>query len=173
MSLKISEMDPADALAGDEFVEVVQDGQNVQTTVQAIANKAPGGISGLTAGRIPFAAGASSLDDDADLVWNDSTKRMGVGAGTPNARLHVRGINNAVAFVVEDNDSQKIFELGESGGSRYIGFFGSSVAQITSGVASATPFVANSSGIADDTATWGGYKIGQIVKALRDYGLLA
>ena len=38
-------------------------------------------------------------------------------------------------------------------------------------VASAA-FVANSSGIADDTATWGGYKIGQIVTALQNAGLL-
>ena len=36
----------------------------------------------------------------------------------------------------------------------------------------AAAFVANTSGIANDTATYGGYTIGQIAKALIDYGLL-
>lgn len=46
------------------------------------------------------------------------------------------------------------------------------IVQITTGVAAST-FVANTSGIADDTATWDGYTIGQVVKALRNLGLFA
>lgn len=46
------------------------------------------------------------------------------------------------------------------------------IVQPTTGVAAAT-FVANTSGIANDTATFDGYTIGQIVKALRNTGLLA
>lgn len=41
----------------------------------------------------------------------------------------------------------------------------------TTAVAAAA-FVANTSGIADDTATFGGYTIGQIVAALKNHGLL-
>lgn len=44
--------------------------------------------------------------------------------------------------------------------------------QPTTAIAAAT-FVANSSGIADDTATWGGYTAGQIVSALKRIGALA
>lgn len=46
------------------------------------------------------------------------------------------------------------------------------VVQPTTGV-SAASFVANSSGIANDTATFGGYTIGQVVAALKAIGALA
>lgn len=46
------------------------------------------------------------------------------------------------------------------------------IVQPTTAVAAAT-FVANTSAIANDTATFDGYTIGQIVKALRNAGLLA
>lgn len=46
------------------------------------------------------------------------------------------------------------------------------IVQPTTAVAAAT-FVANTSGIADDTATFDGYTIGQVVKALRNIGALA
>lgn len=46
------------------------------------------------------------------------------------------------------------------------------IVQPTTGVAAAT-FVANTSGTLDDSATWDGYTIGQVVKALRNIGALA
>jgi len=54
-----------------------------------------------------------------------------------------------------------------------IGFWNATpIAQPTTAVAAAT-FAANTSGIANDTATFDGYTIGQVVKALRNAGLLA
>ena len=54
-----------------------------------------------------------------------------------------------------------------------IGFWNAApIVQPTTGVAAAT-FVANTSGIVNDTATFDGYTIGQVVKALRNSGLLA
>lgn len=54
-----------------------------------------------------------------------------------------------------------------------IGFWNAApIIQPTTGIAAAT-FTANTSGIADDTATFDGYTIGQVVKALRNTGLLA
>lgn len=54
-----------------------------------------------------------------------------------------------------------------------VGFMGTApIVQVTTAVAAAT-FTANTSGIADDTATFDGYTIGQVIKALRNYGLLA
>ncbi len=54
-----------------------------------------------------------------------------------------------------------------------LGVFGAApVAQPTTGGAAAT-FVANTSGVIDDSATFDNYTIGQIVKALRNVGLLA
>lgn len=45
------------------------------------------------------------------------------------------------------------------------------ITKITTGVAAAA-FAANTSGIVNDSATYDGYTIGQIVKSLRNYGLL-
>lgn len=50
---KISELDPAAALTGAELVEVVQDGVNVQTTAQDIADLGGGG-GGDTIYRVGF-----------------------------------------------------------------------------------------------------------------------
>ena len=54
-----------------------------------------------------------------------------------------------------------------------LGFFNTTpvVRPVAGGAAAA--FVTNTSGIANDTATFGGYTIGQVVQALQDLGLLA
>ena len=53
-----------------------------------------------------------------------------------------------------------------------LAFFGTGVqAQLTTAIAAAA-FVANGSGIVDDSATFGGYTLGQIAAALQLYGLL-
>lgn len=52
---------------------------------------ATGGISGLTATRVPFASSATALADDANLTWNNTTKRLSIGntGGSPAASLHI------------------------------------------------------------------------------------
>lgn len=57
--------------------------------------------------------------------------------------------------------------------SQKLGFWNATpIVQPTTAVTAAT-FAANTSGIVDDTATWGGYTIGQVVQALKNTGLLA
>jgi hypothetical protein len=51
-------------------------------------------------------------------------------------------------------------------------FSATAIAQPTTAIAAST-FAANTSGIVNDTATWDGYTAGQVVKALRNLGLLA
>jgi len=56
--------------------------------------------------------------------------------------------------------------------SQKLGLWGTApIVQPTTGITAAT-FAANTSGIVDDTATWDGYTVGQVVKALRTVGLL-
>jgi hypothetical protein len=76
---------------------------------------------------------------------------------------------SARALQIEIGDSS-VINLSATGG---IGLYGvAAVAQATTAGAAAT-FVANTSLIADDTATFDGYTIGQVVKALRNIGALA
>jgi hypothetical protein len=54
-----------------------------------------------------------------------------------------------------------------------IGFYGATkIVQPTTAVTAAA-FAANTSGITNDTATYGGYTMGQVVAALKNLGLLA
>lgn len=41
-----------------------------------------GTLSGLTAGRIPYTTGASSIADSANLTWNNTTRTLGISAQT-------------------------------------------------------------------------------------------
>lgn len=49
----------------------------------------PSGISGLTAGRVPFATSGTAISDDSSLVWDNTNKRLGVGTSSPSTTFHV------------------------------------------------------------------------------------
>jgi len=61
-----------------------------------------------------------------------------------------------------------------TGTSQRMGFFNATpVIQQTTTSQTPSTFVANTSGIVDDTATWAGYTIGDIVAILRAFGFIA
>jgi hypothetical protein len=45
-------------------------------------------------GRVPFGGATGILNDDANLVWDNTNKRLGVGTNTPNTRLDIRGTDS-------------------------------------------------------------------------------
>lgn len=49
-----------------------------------------GGVSGLTANRVPYAASATTLTDSASLTWDNTNSALTVGS----ARIHSTGSNN-------------------------------------------------------------------------------
>lgn len=76
---------------------------------------------------------------------------------------------NAKNIIVNATTGTKI----GTASSQKLGFWNAApIVQPTTGVAAAA-FVANTSGIVDDSATFGGYTIGQVVAALKNIGLLA
>jgi len=54
-----------------------------------------------------------------------------------------------------------------------IGFYGATKIVRPTTAVTAAAFAANTSGITNDTATYGGYTMGQVVAALKNLGLLA
>lgn len=83
----------------------------------------------------------------------------GTDGGDGTGQLNI-GISNAAAV-----------NIGKS--SNTIGFYGTGpTGQATTGISPAA-FTANTSGIVDDSATFGGYTIGQVVSALKAIGILA
>lgn len=123
--------------------------------------------SALTAGRVTFAGAAGILTDDADFTFSGDTLTVTKVAAT--TLTGTQTYEDAVNIAFNATTGTKI----GTATSQKLGFWNAApIAQPTTAGAAAT-FVANTSGIADDTATFDGYTLGQVVKALRTAGLLA
>ena len=91
---------------------------------------------------------------------------LGLGVTTPAETLELKDAGN-IKF--QTTTGTKI----GTATTQKIGFWNATpIVQPTTAVTAAT-FAANTSGIVDDTAAFDGYTIGQVVKALRNAGLLA
>jgi hypothetical protein len=104
------------------------------------------------------------------MVISD-TGQVYIGRANGDSTLDVNG-----SVRIRDNDIKLGTTTGTkigTGTTQKIGFWNATpIVQPTTSVAAAT-FVANTSNITNDTGTFDGYTIGQIVKALRNIGLLA
>jgi Chaperone of endosialidase len=65
------------------------DGTATRKTLASVGGT--GNISGLTAGRVPFAGSSTSLTDSANLFWDSTNSRLGLGTTTPAEKLEVNG----------------------------------------------------------------------------------
>jgi hypothetical protein len=122
---------------------------------------------GLTSGRVPFATTNGRLTDDADFTFATDTLTVTKIAATTITGLLTMA--DAIDIALNTGTGTKI----GTATTEKLGFWNAApIAQPTTAIAAAT-FAANTSGIADDSATFDGYTIGQVVKALRNAGLLA
>ncbi len=82
----------------------------------------------------------------------------------------------SVISAFDSTGERDVIGWGANGSAALLGFYptvaAAPIAQPTTAIAAAT-FAANTSLIANDTATWDSYTIGQVVKALRNLGILA
>jgi len=74
-----------------------------------------GGISGLTAGRIPYAATSSTLADNASLRWDNTNSRLNVGSTNGSYPINNINTTNGDVFYYGENAS--------SGSSARVGSF--------------------------------------------------
>jgi hypothetical protein len=144
-----------------------------------------------TQGFTEAASGTHALA--AQVVFKAISITAGAATTTDSATVYIEGAatgaTNNYAFWVDAGVSRfdgnlsitdVDFVLGTTTGtkigtstSQKIGLWNATpIVQPTTAVTAAT-FVANTSGIVDDTATFDGYTIGQVVKALRNIGILA
>lgn len=124
-----------------------------------------------TANVVTFGGGTSVFNGATQIEFATQTA---VGIASSNVRFLV----NASGQVVFSDGVNLVFNTttGTKFGtatSQKIGFWNAPpIVQPTTAIAVAT-FVANTSGIVDNSATFDGYTIGQVVKALRNVGILA
>jgi len=121
------------------------------------------GVSWVNAASTVTAAGA-----DTEVQFNSG----GSLGASPGLVFNV-GTNTLSSVNVGITGDLTVLGVSSFGPASTVGFFGAApVAQQTAAVV-AGAFVANTSGIADDTATFDGYTMGQVVAALKAYGMLA
>jgi hypothetical protein len=127
----------------------------------------PAGVSGA----IQFSDGSAFASDAANLFWDDTNNRLGVGINTPTARLHIKGSGTTsatTALLVQNSSGTQNFKVADNG-SVQIGtfnFVSSSVIEntttrlvaTTGGVAVNSNYAfANSSSILDVASTTKGF----------------
>lgn len=117
-----------------------------------------------------------------------SSNSLGVGTSSPSAKVHTLATTeqlrvgydatNYASFTVTSAGSLQIASAGTSRGiqvesaSGRVGFYGATpVTKATTGISGAT-FVESSGTTVNDASTFDGYTLKQIVKALRELGLL-
>ena len=141
-----------------------QTGDLYQTYIRAVT------VTATTSSTIPVAAG---LKVDAPIASTNTTF-------TKTYSFWITGAMRADGNIDFSTSDTTNFVLGTGTGtklgtatSQKLSFWNATpIVQPTTAIAAAT-FVANTSGIANDSATWDGYTVGQVVKALRNSGILA
>ena len=62
------------------------------------------GLTTLTAGYIPFGAGTSAFGSSANLFWDNTNTRLGIGTASPAVRLDLRGTSTTFRIGGDTND---------------------------------------------------------------------
>lgn len=73
-----------------------------------------------TAGQIQFTDG-SAFAADSNLFWDNTNKRLGVGATTPTARVHIKGSGSTSAstsLLVQNSSGTELFAILDDGATR-------------------------------------------------------
>jgi hypothetical protein len=136
----------------------VLDAMKLQASVSTAST---GGAAGFGVGQSFYAETATDgTNQQQGLIstsWIDATN------ASRKAKMSLSAYDTAARLGLE---------IEASGTAAKLGFYGvATVARATNALA-AGAFVANTSGIANDTATFGGYTIGQVVQALINIGVL-
>lgn len=127
-------------------------------TISSTGTSSPWGVNILSVGPVSISSTQSTNWVLAGFDDGVAPKSGTVGLGHSTGGSPIGGL---------------LVEFESVSGEVRLGTFGATpVAQPTTAGASAA-FVANTSGITNDTATFGGYTIGQVVQALQNLGLLA
>lgn len=84
-------------------------------TMQDIIDTASSPPAG-TAGQIQFSDG-SAFAADSNLFWDNTNKRLGVGTGTPTARLHVQRVQSTDGIYLQTGTTGVFLQSDNGGGS--------------------------------------------------------
>jgi hypothetical protein len=82
-------------------------------TLAGTLNVANGGtgLTSLTTGYIPFGAGTSAFGNSADLFWDNTNARLGVGTNSPTQKIHISNASGGASLLVANglNSASNIY----------------------------------------------------------------
>jgi nitrogen fixation protein len=86
-------------------------------TIANVLGYTPFQLPALTSGSVLFSNGTTIAQDNANLFWDDTNNRLGIGTITPTSKLHVRS-DSAVtgnAFLVQNSTPTDLFAILNNG----------------------------------------------------------
>jgi hypothetical protein len=103
-------------------------------TLAGTLNVANGGtgLTSLTAGYIPFGNGTSSFGNSANLFWDSTNIRLGIGTGSPTAKLNISGSSNTL-LLNGSSTSANYARFTSTGGDGVLGLESSTAGTICTG----------------------------------------
>jgi hypothetical protein len=123
-----------------------------------------------SANRLIFGGGSAAMNSATNIAFHTAANNTTV-TGTERLSISSTAITIADAMNLVVGSSTGII-YGTATSQKQGWWNAAPIVQPTTAIAAST-FVANTSGIVNDTATWDGYTMGQVVKALRNMGKLA
>jgi hypothetical protein len=105
----------SDGLGTDLPIQVSTTGVNFTGTA-SIGGTALSPSSGV-AGAIQFSNGSAFVSDAANLFWDDTNNRLGVGTNTPTATTHIRGVDQlqtSTSLLVTDSIGTELLRVHNS-----------------------------------------------------------
>jgi hypothetical protein len=132
--------------------------------------------TGLNSGSIPVASSTGRLSDTGNLSFSSGTLTVAGGSGqsTISKGLAINTTNDGTSsgeFIVKGY-STNLIKTDTSSNSNKLGFYAATPISRPTTSSTAATFTANSGTAVNDASTFDGYTIKQVVKALRDLGLL-
>jgi hypothetical protein len=71
------------------------------------------GLTSLTAGYIPYGSGTSAFGSSANLFWDSTNSRLGLGITTPSATLHLQG-SSPYIWIYNDDETDSGIKFGDT-----------------------------------------------------------
>jgi len=117
-------------------------------------------LPSLTSGSVLFSNGTTIAQDNANLFWDDTNNRLGIGTNAPTHNLHIlgsAGVNTTLKISTPNRPTALTINYSDTGHTGYIDF--ANVFYITRNSATFPFYISANSNVLINTTTDAGFKL--------------